>query len=77
MIYSHDDLQYILDKVQQNFPESSVSMKVVSHGHQQDITLTDLGLVIVACPMNDAARIAISVDWSRKAHKSRGLDNNL
>jgi len=66
MIYSHDDLQYILDKVQQNFPESSVSLKVVSQGHQQDITLTDLGLVIIACPMNDAARIAICVDWSRK-----------
>lgn len=66
MIYSHDDLQYILDKVQQNFPESSVSLKVVSQGHQQDITLSDLGLVIIACPMNDAARIAIGVDWSNK-----------
>jgi hypothetical protein len=65
MTYSHDELQYILDKVQQNFPESSVSLKVVSRGRQQDITLSDLGLVILACPMNDAARIAIGVDWSR------------
>ena len=63
---SHDDLSYILTRLLQIFPESSVGLKVVSRGHHRKITLSDLSLVLVACSRNDEARVAIVVDWSKK-----------
>lgn len=64
MTYSHDILKYVLKKVRQNFPESVVSLKVVVHGRQREITLSDLSLVLVSCSLNEEARVAICVDWS-------------
>ena len=63
MSYSHDVLKYILKKVQQRFPESEVSLKVVVRGQHRDITLSDLSLVLVSCSLNEEARVAICVDW--------------
>jgi hypothetical protein len=64
MSFCEEELKYILDKVQQNFPESTVSLKVVSRGRQVHITLSELSLVLVTCSMNEDARVAICVDWS-------------
>lgn len=63
---SHDDLSYILSRVRQIFPESSVRLKVVSHGRRETITLSDLSLMLVSCPLNDDAKIEICVEWSKK-----------
>lgn len=66
MTYRPEDMQRLMDKLEENFPEAAITLHLLTQGKQRTISLSDLTLLLVSYALGEEARIVIRVDWSKE-----------